>query len=113
MCLILTSRLLVRQYTRVTIYGSRSKGRHKAYATESLFKLSAKVFSQVRASYFFLAKDLRKSLLYYILYTPEAIPSSVICDSAVLASTTTTTPTTAAAAAAATRCYAVRLETHQ
>ena len=32
-------------------YGSRSKGRNKAYATESLLKLSAKVFSRVRKSY--------------------------------------------------------------
>ena len=84
MCLILTSRLLVRQYTRVTIYGSRSKGRHKAYATESLFKLSAKVFSRVRES-FFLEKDQICERVYYTinLIHEEAIPSSVICNSAV------------------------------
>lgn len=41
MCIIAAPRFCMGQ----SLYGSRSKGRHKAYVTESLFKLFAKVFS--------------------------------------------------------------------
>ena len=86
----------------VFVYGSPSKGRHKAYATESLFKLSAKVFSRVRESNFFLAKDLRKSLLYYMVYMqflglkpcPPPPPAAAAAAAAAVPATATTTTTT-------------------
>ena len=87
------------------IYGSRSKGRHKAYATESLFKLSAKVFSRVRESIFFLRKICERiyyTLLYYMVYMqflglkpcPPLPPAAAAAAAAVPATATTTTTTT-------------------
>ena len=87
------------------IYGSRSKGRHKAYATESLFKLSAKVFSRVRESIFFLRKICERiyyTLLYYMVYMqflglkpcPPLPPAAAAAAAAAVPATATTTTTT-------------------
>ena len=89
--------------TRRWIYGSRSKGRHKAYATESLFKLSAKVFSRVRESIcFFGERSAKESIILYgihAVFRLEAMPSSSCCCSCCCccccpATATTTTTTT-------------------